>query len=171
MIRQESLFDQAVVSPAGAIGLTQVMPPTGRSLARRLKLGFRVSNLKRAEYNLRLGALYLGDLISSFNGRLEDALAAYNAGPSRPPRWRQWSDFRDSEEFVETIPFTQTRDYVQIILRNADVYRWLYAGTPVPPLAVESAEAKPAAKKSVKKRTKSATKPAARKPASATKRK
>jgi len=102
--------------------------------------------LKRADYNLRLGTLYLGNLISSFNGRLEDALAAYNAGPNRPPRWRQWSEFRDSEEFTETIPFTQTRDYVQIILRNADVYRWLYAGTPVPPPAVESVKAKPAAK-------------------------
>lgn len=175
LIRQESLFDQAVVSSAGAIGLTQVMPPTGRSLARRLKLGFSISNLKHADYNLRLGTLYLGNLISSFNGRLEDALAAYNAGPGRPPRWRQWSEFRDSEEFVETIPFTQTRDYVQIILRNADVYRWLYAGTPVPPLAAAPAEAKPsakpAAKKSVKKSTKSSKQPAARKPARATKRK
>ena len=172
LIRQESLFDQAVVSPAGAIGLTQVMPPTGRSLARRLKLSYRVSYLKRADYNLRLGTLYLGNIISSFNGRLEDALAAYNAGPSRPPRWRQWGEFRDSEEFTETIPFTQTRDYVQIILRNADVYRWLYAGTPVPPPSFEPAKAKPAAKKSVKKRTaKPAKKSTARKPARATKRK
>ncbi len=129
LIRQESVFDPAVVSSAGAIGLTQIMPSTGRELARRLKLGYRISYLKRPEYNIRLGAFHLSNLIASFNGNIEDALAAYNAGASRPPKWRQWGQFRDAQEFVETIPFTQTRDYVQIILRNADIYRWLYAGT------------------------------------------
>ncbi|MBA3974292.1 MAG: hypothetical protein C0504_08770 [Candidatus Solibacter sp.] len=132
LIRQESLFDHGVVSSAGAVGLTQVMPPTGRQLARRLKLRYTYASLKRADFNLRLGSFYLGNLIKSFDGNIEDALAAYNAGPNRPPKWRQWGDFRYNEEFIETIPFTQTRDYVQIILRNADVYRWLYSGTPVP---------------------------------------
>lgn len=170
LIRQESLFDHGVVSSAGAVGLTQVMPPTGRQLARRLKLPYTHASLKRADFNLRLGSFYLGNLITSFGGRLEDALAAYNAGPSRPPRWRQWSDFRNNEEFIETIPFTQTRDYVQIILRNADVYRWLYSGTPVP---AEPVAAKPAAKvtKKATPAKKPARKPAARKSSSATKRK
>jgi len=150
LIRQESVFDPTVVSPAGAIGLTQIMPPTGRALARRLKLGYRVNYLKRADYNIRLGALHLGDLIASFGGNIEDALAAYNAGASRPPKWRQWGQFRDSQEFVETIPFTQTRDYVQIILRNADIYRWLYAGTAAAP---ETAGVKTISKAPAKKAT------------------
>jgi len=158
LIRQESVFDPAAVSPVGAIGLTQIMPTTGRSLARRLKLGYRTAYLKRPDYNLRLGTFYLGNLIASFDGRVEDALAAYNAGPSRPPKWRQWGEFRDAQEFVETIPFTQTRDYIQIILRNADIYRWLYAGTSAPPETVGS---EPAPKRIVKKPAgKSAKKPA-----------
>lgn len=165
LIRQESLFDQGVVSSAGAVGLTQIMPPTGRQLARRLRLRYSYASLKRADFNLRLGSFYLGNLIRSFGGRLEDALAAYNAGPGRPPKWRQWGEFRDNEEFIETIPFTQTRDYIQIILRNADVYRWLYSGTPVPPGPT-------AAKSSPRSKKKAATaKKPARKPARATKRK
>ena len=165
LIRQESLFDHGVVSSAGAVGLTQIMPPTGRQLARRLRLRYTYASLKRADFNLRLGSFYLGNLIKSFDGNIEDALAAYNAGPSRPPKWRQWGDFRNNEEFIETIPFTQTRDYVQIIIRNADVYRWLYSGTPVP---AEPAAAKPAAKS--KKKSTPAKKPA-RKSSRATKRK
>lgn len=169
LIRQESLFDHGVVSSAGAVGLTQIMPPTGRQLARRLKLPYSYASLKRADFNLRLGSFYLGNLITSFGGNIEDALAAYNAGPSRPPKWRQWGQFRNHEEYIETIPFTQTRDYVQILLRNADVYRWLYSGTPVPP---EPAAVKPAAKPAAKSTKKStpAKKPA-RKSSRATKRK
>jgi soluble lytic murein transglycosylase len=146
------------------------MPPTGRQLARRLKLRYSYASLKRADFNLRLGSFYLGNLISSFGGKIEDALAAYNAGPSRPPKWRQWGDFRDNEEFIETIPFTQTRDYVQILLRNADVYRWLYSGTPVLP---EPAAAKrtTTSKKKTSTAKKPARKPAVRKSSSATKRK
>jgi soluble lytic murein transglycosylase len=142
LIRQESLFDPAVVSYAGAIGLTQVLPSTGRSLARRLRIRYRTASLKTAAYNLRLGTYYLKNLIADCNGRIEDALAAYNAGMNRVTEWRGWAQFRDDPEFIETIPFTQTRDYVQIILRNADIYRWLYAGTASP------AQPKPAVKKS-----------------------
>jgi soluble lytic murein transglycosylase len=163
LIRQESIFDPGVISSAGAVGLTQIMPPTGRSLARRLKLGYRAAYLKRPEYNIRLGTFNLGNLIAAFDGRVEDALAAYNAGPGRPTKWRQWGPFRDPREFVETIPFTQTRDYVQIIMRNADIYRWLYAGTSAPPEAVESkAEPKRAVKPAPGKSSKKTGRPASR---------
>lgn len=141
LMRQESEFDPAVVSVSGAIGLTQVMPPTGRSLARRAGVRpYRVSLLKTAEANLKIGTYYLRQQLDARGGSVEETLAGYNAGPSRVTRWKAWGEFREPAEFIETIPFTQTRDYVQIILRNAEIYRRLYSGQPAPP---EPAAAKP----------------------------
>lgn len=150
LIRQESEFDPRVVSYAGAIGLMQVMPPTGRELARRLKLG-RSTNarLKQPTFNLNLGTYHLRRTLDSRNGNIEETLAGYNAGGSRVKLWETWGPFRDNNEFIETIPFTQTRDYVQILLRNRDIYRWLYANEPVPAVMAEpepAAEVKPAVK-------------------------
>jgi soluble lytic murein transglycosylase len=67
-------------------------------------------------------------MIDRLDGKIELALAAYNAGPTRALAWRNWAEFREPAEFIETIPFTETREYVQTVLRNADVYRRLYAG-------------------------------------------
>jgi soluble lytic murein transglycosylase len=127
LIRQESEFDPQVVSSARAVGLMQVMPSTGREIARRLKIRFRPAMLKQVEPNLRLGAHYLRRLLDASGGSVEEALAAYNGGRSRVLRWKQWGDFREPAEFVETIPISETRNYVHIVQRNAEIYRWLYA--------------------------------------------
>lgn len=129
LIRQESAFDASVISYAGAIGLMQVLPKTGPVLARRLRLRYSNDQLSDPEYNLQLGTLYLGDLLGTF-GTPEEALAAYNAGEDRVVSWTSKQKFEDMAEFVESIPFTQTREYVQIVLRNADVYRQIYGPPP-----------------------------------------
>jgi soluble lytic murein transglycosylase len=134
LIRQESEFNPKALSPSKAVGLMQVMPGSGRELARKIPVrGFRTSKLTSPEINIRLGTYYFRRLLDSCDGKVEDALAAYNAGRSRVTLWRGWGPFEDINEFAETIPFTQTRDYVQIILRNAELYRWLYASEPVAP--------------------------------------
>lgn len=127
LIRQESEFDPDAVSSAGAIGLMQVMPATGRQLGRTLKLGpVSRQSLHRPATNLAIGTYYLARLLERHQGKVEAALAAYNAGPTRVPVWLGWGEYREPAEFIETIPLAQTRDYVQIILRNLEMYRWLY---------------------------------------------
>ncbi len=163
LMRQESEFDPKVVSVSGAIGLTQIMPPTGRSLARRAGVrGYRVSMLKTPDPNLKIGTYYLRQQLNQRGGSIEETLAGYNGGPSRVTRWKTWGEFREPAEFVETIPFNQTRDYVQIILRNADIYRRLYSGEPVtpdpPPAADKPAKAKPAPVKPPAKKSSKSTK-------------
>jgi len=129
LIRQESEFDPKAVSPARAYGLTQVLPSTGRSLSRTMGIkGFTTSMLFRPEFNLQLGTRYLRILNSQLEGRWEATLAAYNAGKSRADAWLTWYEYREPAEFVECIPFSETRNYVQIVMRNADVYRRLYGG-------------------------------------------
>jgi len=133
LIRQESEFNPKALSSAKAVGLMQIMPSVGRELSRKVPVrGYRTSQLQSAETNIRLGTYYFRRLLDSCDGKVEDALAAYNAGRSRVSLWRGWGPYEDTSEFAETIPFAQTRDYVQIILRNAELYRWLYAADPVP---------------------------------------
>jgi soluble lytic murein transglycosylase len=105
----------------------QVLPSTGRALARRERLPYSRHRLFDPEYNLRLGTLHLADLVSSY-GSIEKALAAYNAGEHRVSKWTAGGDYSEPAEFVESIPFTETREYVQIVMRNAEVYRRLYGG-------------------------------------------
>src|SRR5690606_33346650 len=120
LIRQESEYRPDAVSRAKAYGLMQVMPATGRSLARSLGLGaFSVRMLTRPEVNLNMGTYYLANLERSFDGRLEYALASYDAGKSRADRWKTWGTFDEPIEFIETIPFTETREYVLSVFRNA----------------------------------------------------
>ena len=127
LIRQESEFDAKVISYADARGLTQIMPSTGRELSRRLKLpSYSTAKLFQPSVNLQLGTYYLETLTQQTGGRLEAALAAYNAGLSRARIWLQWGDFQEPAEFIETVPFAQTRTYIQAVLRNADVYRRIY---------------------------------------------
>jgi len=141
LIRQESEFNPRALSPSNAVGLMQILPPVGRELARKIPVrGFRASQLTTPETNIRLGTYYFRRLLDSCDGRMEDTLAAYNAGRSRVTLWRGWGPFEDSSEFAETIPFAQTREYVQIILRNADLYRWLYASEPAAPDALATAQ-------------------------------
>ena len=130
LIRQESEFNPAAVSHANAVGLMQVLPTTGKKLARQMKVRrFSTDQLLQPGVNLQLGTRYFRELLDQFGGRLEYALAAYNAGTDRVEAWLANGKYRDPEEFVESIPFSETREYVQAILRNVTVYKRLY-GTP-----------------------------------------
>ncbi|MCL6481567.1 MAG: lytic transglycosylase domain-containing protein [Firmicutes bacterium] len=131
VIRQESLFQPDAVSQAGAVGLMQILPRTGSQIARRQRLSYSRRRLFDPEYNLRLGTAHLAELVQEF-GRLELALAAYNAGRSRVLTWQGEREFAEPAEFVESIPITETREYVQIVLRNAEIYRQLQGGSERP---------------------------------------
>ena len=126
IMRQESAFASEAVSHAGAMGLMQVLPKTAPGLARRQKLRYSRARLFDPEYNLTLGTLYVNDLLKQF-GSPEAALAAYNSGEDRVELWQSERKYDDIPEFVESIPFTETREYVQIVLRNAQMYRILQA--------------------------------------------
>jgi soluble lytic murein transglycosylase len=130
LIRQESEFNPEAISRANAVGLMQMLPSTGKKVARSMKVrGFNSQQLMVPDFNLQLGTRYFRELVDQFDGHVEYALAAYNAGPDRVEAWLANGKYRDAQEFVESIPFTETREYVQAVLRNATVYKRLY-GTP-----------------------------------------
>ncbi len=130
LIRQESEFNTHSISPANAYGLMQVLPSTGRGLARHFGIRrFSARDLLTAGRNVQLGTYFFKTLLDNNGGEPEIALAAYNAGPSRSALWRTWGPFHEPAEFTEIVPFHETRGYIQIVLRNAEVYRRLYAGT------------------------------------------
>ncbi len=130
LIRQESEFNPVAVSRANAIGLMQLLPATGKSVAHQAELKhYKPAQLFTPAVNLQLGTKYFRGMVNRFGGSFEQALAAYNAGSDRVDEWMGQGKYRDSPEFVESIPFTETRDYVQAIMRNASVYKQLY-GTP-----------------------------------------
>jgi soluble lytic murein transglycosylase len=130
LIRQESEFNPNAVSRANAVGLMQLLPKTGKLVAREVKLKrYTASQLYTPAVNLQLGTRYFRGMVDKFGGSSEYALAAYNAGSDRVEDWLSQGKYRDPQEFVESIPFTETREYVQAILRNASVYKQLY-GTP-----------------------------------------
>jgi soluble lytic murein transglycosylase len=136
LIRQESAFASDAVSRSDALGLMQLLPPTGAEMARVVRVRFSRAQLFDPEYNVRLGTLYFANLLASL-GTPEAALAAYNAGADRVASWTRGQNYEETPEFVESIPFSETRDYVQIVLRNADLYRRIYgaAGAPKPAVA------------------------------------
>jgi soluble lytic murein transglycosylase len=130
LIRQESEFNPNAVSRANAVGLMQLLPKTGKLVAKEVKLKrYTASQLYTPAVNLELGTRYFRGMVDKFGGSPEYALAAYNAGSDRVEDWLNQGKYRDPQEFVESIPFTETREYVQAILRNASVYKQLY-GTP-----------------------------------------
>jgi soluble lytic murein transglycosylase len=106
----------------------QLLPGTGKQVARQLGIRrFSRDQLLTPTRNLQLGTRHFRELLDRFDGTMEYALAAYNAGAHRVDSWLSNGEYRDAAEFVESIPFTETREYVQAILRNASVYRKLYA--------------------------------------------
>jgi len=126
LIRQESEFNPGAISPANAYGLMQILPEVGRGLAREVKLKpYSASRLLEPEANIKLGTRYFREMVDSTGG-VEYALAAYNAGSTRVSDWKSTGPFRDAAEFVESIPFTETREYVQAIVRNMAVYKKIY---------------------------------------------
>ncbi len=143
LIRQESEFNPKALSHKNAYGLTQLLPATGRQMAKKNGVRrFRTSMLFQPATNLQLGSRYLRSMLDEWGGKWEQTLASYNAGKTRVDDWVNWGSFQEPAEFVETIPFTETREYVQAVLRNAAIYRRLY-GTPPP--ASEDAPAKSSA--------------------------
>jgi soluble lytic murein transglycosylase len=126
LIRQESAFNPNAVSRANAVGLMQLLPKVGRSVAKQEKLKkFDTQELFTPAVNMQLGTRYFRIMVDKFDS-FEYALAAYNAGSDRVQDWMGQGKYRDPQEFVESIPFTETREYVQNIMRNANVYRQLY---------------------------------------------
>src|SRR5579864_3267810 len=148
LIRQESEFNPGAVSHKSAYGLTQIMPSTGRQLARRDGVRrFRTSMLFQPATNLKLGERYLRSMLDQWGGKWEETLASYNAGKSHVVEWAGWNSFQEPAEFVETIPFTETRDYVQAVLRNAAIYKRLYGTTAA---GVTSTDGRSASRESAK---------------------
>ena len=133
LIRQESEFNPGVVSHANACGLMQVVPATGKDLARQQgERHFSTNELLDPSENMRLGTMYLRQKIDHYGGQVEYALAAYNAGDVPVRQWIASGDYKDIPEWVESIPYTETRDYVQSILRNREIYRAVYGGRETP---------------------------------------
>lgn len=124
LIRQESEFNPVAVSRANAVGLMQLLPKTGKTVAHQVALRhYNPSQLYTPAVNLELGTRYFRGMVDHFGGSNEQALAAYNAGSDRVEEWMGQGTYRDAAEFVESIPFTETREYVQAILRNEEIYR------------------------------------------------
>jgi soluble lytic murein transglycosylase len=145
LIGQESTFDPNITSSANAWGLMQILPTTGRRLAKSLGIrNFKTGLLTNPEVNLRLGTLYFSRLVEQFGGSYY-ALASYNAGESRIVRWKAERPGMEEDEFIDDIPFPETQNYVKRILGTAEDYRMLYggAGTPGEP-SVLPAKAKAA---------------------------
>ncbi len=131
--RQESEFNAAAQSPVGASGLMQLMPATARGVARRYKVQYSKARLTNAAYNTQLGEAFLSDLINNYDGSYFMALAAYNAGPGRVKEWVGiYGDPRkpdvDPIDWIERIPFTETRRYVIKIMETLQLYRSRLAG-------------------------------------------
>jgi soluble lytic murein transglycosylase len=129
LIRQESEFNAGAVSPARALGLMQLLPSVGKENAKKLGMkGFNAGELLNPSINLALGTRNLRQVLDRFGGQPEYALAAYNAGDMPVRQWMAAGDYKDIPEFVESIPYTETREYVQAIMRNRELYRTLYEG-------------------------------------------
>jgi soluble lytic murein transglycosylase len=132
--RQESAFNQAVVSPAQAYGLMQVTPDAGRYVAKRAGVNFELNRMKTDPvYNAAMGAAELGGLLEDYRGSYILTFAAYNAGRGSVRKWIQrYGDPRDPKvdavDWVEQIPFSETRNYVQRIMENLQVYRARFGG-------------------------------------------
>jgi soluble lytic murein transglycosylase len=127
LIRQESEFNAGAVSRANAYGLMQMIPSVGKSMAKKQGMkGFDTRQMLNPTVNLELGTMNLKQVLDRFGGQVEYALAAYNAGDVPIRQWLATNDYKDVPEFVESIPYTETRDYVQAIMRNREMYRALY---------------------------------------------
>ena len=127
LIRQESEFNPGAVSRANAMGLMQLLPSVGKQEAKRAGIRkFSASMLLNPSTNLKLGTMNLKEVLGRWNNTPEYALAAYNAGDVPVRNWVNENNYQDLPEFVESIPYTETREYVQSILRNREMYRQLY---------------------------------------------
>ncbi len=125
VMRQESIFDSVIVSPVGAIGLMQIMPYTGEEIAGELGESFRTDALYSPDTNIRYGAWYLRHLLDKFDDEVVWAIASYNGGPHNAVNWREQSKNMTPDMAIETIGFSETREYVKKVLANYWTYRKL----------------------------------------------
>lgn len=124
LVRRESAFNEKAYSPVGARGLMQIMPGTGRQIAKNLNERWRGSNsLYNPETNLKYGAFYYQKLFNQFDGNYAIALAAYNAGPHRVKKWLPETNSMPADIWIETIPYKETREYVINVLAYALIYQ------------------------------------------------
>lgn len=136
VIRQESEFDEDATSYVGARGLMQLMPYTAKLVAKQAKLPYSKNKIKNPDYNIKLGSYYLAGLLEAYEGSYPFALAAYNAGPKRVKYWKkingnpQKGDI-NYVDWIELIKFKETRNYVQRVLENVNVYKYILSGKPV----------------------------------------
>lgn len=138
VMRQESAFSPTVVSPANAVGLLQLIPPTARNVAKELELQFEPPLLASPAYNIRLGSFYLSKVLGTFGGNVALAAAAYNAGPSAVSRWLETGEKLPLDVFVARIPYDETRLYVSRVIGNHARYAYLAGGDQaVPRLPLE----------------------------------
>ena len=136
VIRQESEFDEEATSYVGARGLMQLMTYTAKIVAKQAKLSYSKNKLKNPDYNIKLGSYYLAGLLENYEGSYPFALAAYNAGPKRVKYWKKINgDPQKGKinyvDWIELIKFKETRNYVQRVLENVNVYRYILSGKPV----------------------------------------
>jgi soluble lytic murein transglycosylase len=130
LIRQESLFDTQARSSAAALGLMQLLPSTAKRIAKQAGMSSPTPEaLFEPEVNLALGTQYLKNLLQRYSNNWFKAIAAYNAGESAVDRWEKEIDTDDIEEFVERIPYSETRGYVKLVMRNHRIYKSLYDGS------------------------------------------
>ena len=138
VMRQESAFDPGIVSPATAVGLMQLMPSTAKQAASEIALPFDGADLTRPDVNLKLGAFYMAKLLKMFQGHVELAAAAYNAGPRAVSRWVETGSDNDVDLWVARIPYDETRTYVARVAQNLARYQWLEGGdAAVTPVTLE----------------------------------
>ena len=122
VMRRESAFDTNVESSAKALGLMQLIPPTARAVGNKLGLNINGrDDILHPPTNVQLGSAYLSQMLGKFSGNYAQATAAYNAGPGRPPQWAP-EKLINADQWVESIPFTETRDYVQAVMAYTTIY-------------------------------------------------
>jgi soluble lytic murein transglycosylase len=125
VMRQESIFDDKIVSPAGAVGLMQIMPATGSGIAKELKEVFTVDSLYNYALNIRFGTFYLRKRLTQFKDDHVLALCSYNAGPHNAIKWRDRRKTPDDDIFAEDIGFRETRGYIKKVMGNYWTYQML----------------------------------------------
>jgi soluble lytic murein transglycosylase len=127
IIREESHYNPGAVSPAGAVGLMQLMPGTAKAVCKKLDISYSTpQQLLRGDFNVPVGVCYLDSLYEKHGGRLVRVLAEYNAGPRPLTRWTQKMPDAKDDLFIEGIDYKETRSYVTRVLRNYFIYRRLY---------------------------------------------
>ncbi len=126
VIREESHFKHDAVSSAGAMGLMQIMPATGKDIASRLKIGIEDGDLLNPEISIRFGTFYINSMLNMFDLDIDKAMAAYNGGPGNANTWLKSGFGTEKEDFPTAITFSETQEYITKVKNTYYIYKWLY---------------------------------------------